>query len=89
MEDRAAFAGTEIPGADTGVVGPEVLESHEVAVGEVEDVDVVADGGAVFGFVVWYYVKKVRWGYKETALQSWLTVAKDQEFFSLTHCYLR
>jgi hypothetical protein len=31
----------------------EVVEGCEVAVGEVEDVDVVADGGAVLGVVVW------------------------------------
>jgi hypothetical protein len=29
-----------------------VVEGGEVAVGEVEDVDVVADGGAVLGVVV-------------------------------------
>ena len=52
LVDGAALAGAQVPGADTGVVLAEVVEGCEVAVGEVEDVDVVADGGAVFGVVV-------------------------------------
>ena len=52
LADGAALAGAEVPGADTGVVLTEVVERCEVAVGEVEDVDVVADGGAVLGIVV-------------------------------------
>lgn len=50
--DGASLAGAQVPGADAGVVLAEVVEGGEVAVGEVEDVDVVADGGAVFGVVV-------------------------------------
>jgi hypothetical protein len=41
LVDGAALAGAQVPGADAGVV-----------LTEVEDVDVVADGGAVFGVVV-------------------------------------
>jgi hypothetical protein len=52
LVDGASLAGAEVPGADAGVVLAEVVERGEVAVGEVEDVDVVADGGAVFGVVV-------------------------------------
>ena len=52
LVDGAALAGAQVPGADAGVVLTEVVEGCEVAVGEVEDVDVVADGGAVFGVVV-------------------------------------
>jgi len=50
--DGAAFARAEVPGADAGVVGAEVGEGDGVPAREVEDVDVVADGGAVFGVVV-------------------------------------
>jgi hypothetical protein len=52
LVDGAALAGAQVPGADAGVLLAEVVEGGEVAVGEVEDVDVVADGGAVLGVVV-------------------------------------
>ena len=48
----AALSGAQVPGADTGVVGTEVVEGLEVAVGKVQDVDVVTDGGSVVGVVV-------------------------------------
>ena len=54
LVDGATAAGTEVPGADTGVVGAEVVKGLEVAVGQVENVDVVADGGAVVGLVVYF-----------------------------------
>ena len=47
VKDGAAFACAEVPGSDAGMVIAEVVEGDEVALGEVEDVDVVADGGAV------------------------------------------
>ena len=53
LEDCAALAGAQVPGAHARVVGAQVVEGLEVAIGEVEDVDVVADGGAVVGGVVW------------------------------------
>jgi len=52
LVDGAALAGAQVPGADTGVVLAEVVERREVAVGEIENVDVIADGGAVLGVVV-------------------------------------
>lgn len=52
LEDSAALAGSEVPGAHAGVVLAEVVEGLEVAVGEVEDVDVVADSSAVVGGIV-------------------------------------
>lgn len=45
--DGAALAGAEVPGAHAGLLLAEVVERDEVAVGQVQDVDVVADGGAV------------------------------------------
>lgn len=45
--DGAAFAGTEVPGADAGLLLAQVVEGDQVAVGQVENVDVVADGSAV------------------------------------------
>lgn len=50
--DGAALAGTKVPGADAGVVLAEVVQGCKMAVGEIEDVDVVADGGSVLGVVV-------------------------------------
>lgn len=50
--DGAALAGAEVPGAHARVVGAKVIEGDQMAAREVEDVDVVADGGAVFGGVV-------------------------------------
>jgi hypothetical protein len=52
LVDGAAAACAEVPGADAGVVGAEVVEGFEVAVCKVEDVDVVTDGGAVVRGVV-------------------------------------
>jgi hypothetical protein len=48
----AAFAGSQVPGSDAGMLGTQVVQGDGVAAGQVEDVDVVADGGAVFGCVV-------------------------------------
>ena len=52
FEDGGANAGTKVPGAHTGVDSAEVVEGCQVAGGQVFDVEVVADGGAVFGVVV-------------------------------------
>jgi hypothetical protein len=52
LVDGAALAGAQVPGADAGVLLAEVVKGGEVAVGEVEDVDVIADRGAVLGVVV-------------------------------------
>ena len=50
----AALPGTQVPGTDTGVVGAEVVEGLQVAIGQVQNVDVVTDGGTVAGIVVFY-----------------------------------
>lgn len=52
VEDGAALPGAEVPGPDAGVLRAKVVEGDEVAFCEVEDVDVVADGGAVLRLVV-------------------------------------
>lgn len=52
LVDGAALAGTQVPGANTGVVGAEEVQGLEVAVGQVENVDVVTDSSAVVGGVV-------------------------------------
>lgn len=49
----AALASAQVPGAHPGVVGEEVVQGFEVAVGEVQNVDVVADSGAVARVVVY------------------------------------
>lgn len=52
LVDGAALSGTQVPGADTGAVGAEVFQGLEVAVCEIQDVNVIADGGTVVGSVV-------------------------------------
>lgn len=52
LVDGAALAGTQVPGTDAGVVLAQVVQGLQVAVCQVEDVDVVADGGAVVRGVV-------------------------------------
>lgn len=53
LVDGAAAAGSQVPGAYARVLGAEVVEGFQVAVCEVEDVDVVSDCCAVAGGVVW------------------------------------
>lgn len=52
MVDGAALTGAKVPGADTGVIGAQVVEGLQVAIGKVEDVDVVANGGSVVRVVI-------------------------------------
>jgi hypothetical protein len=52
LEHGGPASGTEVPGFNTGILVTQVVERDEVAVGEVEDVDVVANGGAILGGVV-------------------------------------
>jgi hypothetical protein len=51
LPDRGAVAGAEVPGVHAGVVG-EAAQRCEVAPCEIDDVDVVADAGAVGRVVV-------------------------------------
>lgn len=53
FEDSGALSGTEVPGFDTGLVLAEVLERDFVALGEIENVDIIADCGSVLGGIVW------------------------------------
>lgn len=50
----AAFSGSEIPCAHTWVLLAEVIEGNQVPRGEIENVDVVADGSAIFRGVVYF-----------------------------------
>lgn len=52
LKDGAAAAGAQVPSLDTGLVIAEVVQGDEVALGEVDDVDIIADGGTVAGRVV-------------------------------------
>jgi hypothetical protein len=52
LVDSAAPAGTQVPGAHTGVVGAQVVQGLEVTVCEIQDVEVIADGGTVVRGVV-------------------------------------
>ena len=52
LQDGTSSSGPEVPCSHARAAVAEIVERHEVAPGEVEDVDVIADGGAVFGGVV-------------------------------------
>jgi hypothetical protein len=52
LEDGAAASGPQVPGSNAGLLLPEVVQSRQMALGEINDVDVVADRCAVSGFVV-------------------------------------
>lgn len=55
LEDGAAASGPQVPGSNAGLLLPEVVQSRQMALGEINDVDVVADRCAVSGFVVFSY----------------------------------
>lgn len=57
--DGAALTGTQVPGTDTGVVGAKVVQSLQVTVSQVQNVDVITDGSAVVGVVVYCNVSYV------------------------------
>lgn len=52
LEYGAAAARAKVPGLDARLFFAQVVESDKVASSEVEDVDVIADGGAVGRLVV-------------------------------------
>lgn len=56
LKHSAPATSAEIPGADAGLVRPQIIQRGKVASCQVEDVDVVPDGGAVVrGIVVAEY----------------------------------
>lgn len=59
--DGAALAGTQVPGTHAGMFGSEVVQGDEVTLGEIENVDVVANGRAVFGIVVYWLLEWSNW----------------------------
>lgn len=50
--DGAAATGAEVPCLDTRLVLAEVVQSLEVALGKIDNVDVITNGGTVLGVVV-------------------------------------
>ena len=79
LEDGAATAGSQVPGLDAGLVLAEVLKGSKVALGEIDDVDVVTDGSAVTRFVVYTNVSAVPAMYVAWSR----TLAEDQELLAL------
>jgi hypothetical protein len=53
LKDGRPAASAQIPGADTGLLGAEIVEGCKVALCEIQDVNIVADSRAVVGFVVY------------------------------------
>jgi hypothetical protein len=60
LKDGAATTGTKVPCLDAGLVLPQVVEGDKVAAGEVDNVDVVADGCAVARGVVYEILEIAR-----------------------------
>lgn len=56
LEHGAAATGTQVPGSHAGLLLAKVVESCKMTLGEVDDVDVVADGSAVAGRVIFQKV---------------------------------
>lgn len=52
VKDGAATSRAKVPGLDAGLAGAQVLQGGEMALGEVDDVNVVANCGAVLGSVI-------------------------------------
>lgn len=89
MENGASLARPEVPGAHAGLVVAEVVEGDEVALCEVEDVDVVADGGAVVGGVVCGQFCEHAFSVRVTNMGDGApTVAKDEQLFALPDGHL-
>ncbi len=89
MEDGAALACSEVPGAHAGVVIAQVVERDEVTLCEVEDVDVVADGGAVVGGVVCGQFCEHAFSIRVTNMGDGApTVAEDEQLLALAYRHL-
>jgi hypothetical protein len=52
LEDRAAPTRSQVPRLNAGLVLAQVVQSNQVALGKINNVNVVADGSAVSGRVV-------------------------------------
>ena len=89
MEDSATLSSSEVPGAHAGLVIAKVIEGDEVALCEVEDVDVVADGGAVVGGVVYGQFCEQAFSVRVANMGDGApTVAKDEQLLALPDRYL-
>lgn len=53
LVDSASATGSQVPGAHTRVVGAQVVQGEQVTVGQIQDVNVVTDGGTIAGLVVY------------------------------------
>ena len=66
-----------------------VIEGDEVTLCEVENMDVVADGGAIVGGVVYGQFCEHAFSVRVTNVgDSAPTVAEDEQFLALSYCYL-
>ena len=59
LKHGAALAGPQVPGTDTRAMLTQVVEGDQVTLGEIQNVDVVPDGGSVFGSVVYKRVSDI------------------------------
>jgi hypothetical protein len=82
LEDGGATARAQVPGLNTGFLLTKVVEGDKVALGEIQDVDVVSDSGAVAGCVV-YGLPLVNVKIVTGGGLGFLTVAKNEELLTL------
>lgn len=52
VENRRTLTGSQIPGFDTRLLLTKIVESDYVALGKIQNMDVVTDGCTVLGFVI-------------------------------------
>ena len=89
MEDRATFACSKIPGTYARSVIAKVVESDKMALCKVENVDVVADGGAIVRCVVYGQFCEQAFSVGVTNMRdSAPTITKDEQLLSLPNCHL-
>ena len=52
VKNSRALAGSQIPGLDTRLLLTKIVESDQVTLGKIQNMDVVTDGCTVLGFIV-------------------------------------
>ncbi len=89
MKDSAALPCAQIPGSHARVVFAKVVKSGEMALGQVQDVDVIADGGSVVGGIVCAKLCQNSCPIGTTNLGHCCpTVTKDEQLIAFSNRYL-
>ena len=82
LKDGAATARAEVPGFDSGLVVAEVVESNQMTLGEILDVNVIADSGAIARRVIWVVVLDGQ--HRTRRAPKVLTISKNKNLLAIT-----